>query len=416
MNLKKIYNYSFLFIAAFPMFNLRWGTNFIILWAILSIYLTIAKKTYKDFKKLEVKEFTILSLYYIFLIGSYFLSGFNASISKFMETGASFFIFPLLITLNRKYIIKETLTKSLLVFYGANVILAILSWIKILRIGFYELQKQNDFYHPVFRNLFTDVTGIHLPYLGLFFVFSIFIGMLLAFKKERSTIINILVVFSVLLLLLSIVTFSARMALIIFIVGSVYLFLTKLKSYKIKATAILSLIISIVLLITQTPIKKRVNEIFDTKLELPSKALNDKEHTVNFRYGIYYCSYQIIKDNFWFGVGKGEVSTNLGACYDTFTFSGVNDFKKVKYNSHNQYIDMLMSYGIFGLLLLILALFYGVFRKPSVLYKVFLIGMFLALITENLFERQLGVVFFTFFNTLFFMINKNEVHEKSISA
>jgi len=413
MNAKKIYNLSFALVAIFPLLNLRWATNLIIIWSILSIYVIISQKTYKTLQKTTVKEFGILSLYYLFLIGSCISSGFDKTVLKFMETGASFLIFPLLILINRDYIEQKTIHRSLIAFYLSNVILAILCWIKILNIGFLKLQEQNDFYHPVFRNLFAETTGIHLPYLGLFFVFSIFIGVLHVFKRKGNMYLNIAVLLSLLLLLMSIVTFSARMALIIGVVCSLYLFFVKLKNLQTKLIATISLLLLIIILITKTPIKKRIDEILETKLELPSSKLNDKEHQVNFRYGIYYCASKIVTDNFWWGVGKSQVGNNLDACYNTFTFSGVNDFKKVKYNSHNQYLDILMSYGIFGLLILILAIFYGVFTKPNTMYSVFLLTLFLALLTENLFERQLGVVFFAFFNSLFIL---KKTDEKSLST
>ena len=402
MDLKKIYNYSFLLIAIFPLVSLRWSTNFIIIWSLLSVLQYFKEESYKDFEKKDLVNWGFLSMYYLFLLGSYLISGFNRNLLKFLETDAFFIVFPLLVILNKKNIEEKTLERSLKVFFISNVLLAIWSWGHILFLGFFKLQKENNFYQPVFRNLFSDLTSIHLPYLGLLFVFSIFIGVFW-FKKATSIIFKTVILLSCLLLLSSIVTFAAQMSLLTFIVIGLFLLFFSIKTLKIRLIGIVFFLIATLLLITQTPIKQRLYSTLKVKFELPSAAFNDKEHEVNFRYGIYYCASSLLKEGFWFGIGKENLDQELQSCYDTFTFRGVNDFQKVFYNTHNQYLDMILSYGIFGAIIVLLSVFFGFFKSPNLIYKVFLFIIALALLTENIFDRQIGVVCFVFFNTLFYI-------------
>ncbi len=394
-----------LLVAAFPLLVLKKATACIIVWGILSLIIIGKEKTFKNFKKSELKHLGILSMYYIFLIINCLLSGFDKGILKFLETDASFLVFPLFMFLNRDYISRDTLQKCLTVFFISNVLLAIWSWRKILSLGFFELQEKNHFYNPVFRNIFSEETNIHLPYLGLLFVFSIFIGIFWLTNKKYNPIIKVVVSLCCLVLLLSITVFSARMSLVTFVLVGCFLFVTLIKNWKLKIILSIFLVGGSLYTVMNSPIKKRFQEMIETKWELPSDKQNDKEHTVNFRYGVYHCALQIIKTHFWFGVGKHKVTSYLDNCYDTFTFTGTNDFKKVTYNSHNQYLDMLLSYGIFGCLFLVFTIFYGVYKTPHKLYLVFMTTVALALLTENLFDRQIGVMFFTFFNTLFFITN-----------
>jgi hypothetical protein len=372
----------------------------------MSVIVLFKKKSYNSLSKVSYRNIAILSLYYIFLLVNYIFSGFDNNLIKFLETDALFLLFPLFIFINKDYIATKTLKNTLLVFFGSNLILAMICWFKIFQTGFFKLLEKDSYYHPVFRGLFAKTTGIHLPYLGLFFVFSIFIAYFFIIKTNSKKHVKILVFLSCIVLLASILTFSARMALGTFFVIIFYLTFKEIKGSLRKILTLFLLTSFAIILVINSPVKKRIAEIFNTKLELPSGKLNDKSHLVNFRYGIYYCSYNIIKNDIFVGIGKNNVSESLQLCYDNFSYNNFDDFKKRNYNTHNQYIDLIISYGVFGFIILFSSIFYGWYHSKSSLYKVFLITIFLALLTENLFARQLGVVFFTLFNTLFFIIDR----------
>ena len=406
MQLTKFYNYSFLLVASFPLFSIRISTFILAFWFIMSVIVLFKKKSYNSLSKVSYRNIAILSLYYIFLLVNYIFSGFDNNLIKFLETDALFLLFPLFIFINKDYIATKTLKNTLLVFFGSNLILAMICWFKIFQTGFFKLLEKDSYYHPVFRGLFAKTTGIHLPYLGLFFVFSIFIAYFFIIKTNSKKHVKILVFLSCIVLLASIVTFSARMALGTFFVIIFYLTFKEIKGSLRKILTLFLLTSFAIILVINSPVKKRIAEIFNTKLELPSGKLNDKSHLVNFRYGIYYCSYNIIKNDIFVGIGKNNVSESLQLCYDNFSYNNFDDFKKRNYNTHNQYIDLIISYGVFGFIILFSSIFYGWYHSKSSLYKVFLITIFLALLTENLFARQLGVVFFTLFNTLFFIIDR----------
>ena len=406
MQLTKFYNYSFLLVASFPLFSIRISTFILAFWFIMSVIVLFKKKSYNSLSKVSYRNIAILSLYYIFLLVNYIFSGFDNNLIKFLETDALFLLFPLFIFINKDYIATKTLKNTLLVFFGSNLILAMICWFKIFQTGFFKLLEKDSYYHPVFRGLFAKTTGIHLPYLGLFFVFSIFIAYFFIIKTNSKKHVKILVFLSCIVLLASILTFSARMALGTFFVIIFYLTFKEIKGSLRKILTLFLFTSFAIILVINSPVKKRIAEIFNTKLELPSGKLNDKSHLVNFRYGIYYCSYNIIKNDIFVGIGKNNVSESLQLCYDNFSYNNFDDFKKRNYNTHNQYIDLIISYGVFGFIILFSSIFYGWYHSKSSLYKVFLITIFLALLTENLFARQLGVVFFTLFNTLFFIIDR----------
>jgi O-antigen ligase len=403
MRLIRLYNLSFILFASFPLFNIRISNFIAIFWCLISVIILIKHKTYKRINKKEILIILILSLYYIFLIINYFLSGFDKAIFKFLETDILMLLFPFLIILNKNFIISEVLKNSLITFFISNVLLSLICWFKILKTGYFLLLEQDNYYQPVFRNLFSDTTRIHLPNLGLFFAFSIFIGFFLIIKYNHKFYIKILLLLSCFLLLFSIVTFSARMSLLTVVLIFIYLIYSRIKSKVARLLLSIIILSASVILILNAPIKKRFIEVMNTKLELPSEKLNNKSHLVNFRYGIYYCGYNIMKESFLFGIGKENISKQMNNCYKSFTYSNFDDFEKKDYNTHNQYLDTIISFGVFGFIILFVSLFFGFYQNINELYKVFLFIIFMALLTENLFERQIGVMLYAFFNSFFYL-------------
>ena len=408
-SLKKIYNYSLILISLFPLMSLKLAGLIIGLWALLSLVVIVKIQTFKKINKNDILNIIILSALYFFYIGNYLFT-LDTILIKELETSLSFLIFPLFIILNKSCINKNTLEYSLKGFFISNSILALITWFKIFEIGFLKLIKENNYYQPVFRNIFSDTTNIHLPYLGLFFVFSIFIGIYILQNeyKKHIFLIKVGLISLCLVFFISILFFSARMALLSLIFSFVYWSYRTIQNKLLFRGVFVSLIIFAITVVFLTPMKDRIRESLTIKLELPSEKNNDNSKVVNFRYSIYHCSLTIIKNNWLMGVGKNNVQKELNKCYDNFTYQNYDDFSKKKYNSHNQYLDLFLSYGIFGMVVLTISFFWGYHVNNDLFFNLFLIIVFLALLTENIFDRQLGVVFFTFFNTLFFIKDSNK--------
>ncbi|HIE15653.1 MAG TPA: O-antigen ligase family protein [Bacteroidales bacterium] len=115
---------------------------------------------------------------------------------------------------------------------------------------------------------------------------------------------------------------------------------------------------------------------------------------------IWQASKDIIKENFWIGVGTGDTHNILQKKYKEKGFSGAS---KHRYNAHNQYISTFIGLGITGFLLLITILLYGFYyavKNKDMLLLLFLLNVSLNFLTESMLNRQAGVIFFTFFYSL----------------
>jgi len=118
---------------------------------------------------------------------------------------------------------------------------------------------------------------------------------------------------------------------------------------------------------------------------------------------IWKASWDIFKENYLYGVGTGDIKSELDKMYLKRNMIGAHENHL---NAHNQYIQSALGFGILGLALLILVFLlpfiYSVAEKKY-LYALFLIIIGLNFCIESMLETQAGVMFFAFFNTLFFL-------------
>ena len=109
--------------------------------------------------------------------------------------------------------------------------------------------------------------------------------------------------------------------------------------------------------------------------------------------------------HFWFGVPKGDLDEKLEIIYKKN-----NHFKGLErsYNCHNQYLQVLCYFGIFGLLYFILWIYY-VFKASIRTNKIFQLLVFSILVyfcTESIMSVNKGIIFISYFFTLIAIYEK----------
>ncbi|WP_296315241.1 O-antigen ligase family protein [Winogradskyella sp. UBA3174] len=129
--------------------------------------------------------------------------------------------------------------------------------------------------------------------------------------------------------------------------------------------------------------------------------------------------YHFLKDDILiFGYGQGDVQNYTD--YYNFSYNlGPRWYEG--YNVHNQYIYILITYGLFVLILFLLYIcysFYYAIKHRNHLYIFFLIISSFVFFFEVTLVRNKGIVFFYFFNTLFlishiYFENSNSRHKRS---
>ena len=107
----------------------------------------------------------------------------------------------------------------------------------------------------------------------------------------------------------------------------------------------------------------------------------------------------LIQDNFYTGVGIGDVHDEFMNYYEENNSSLKGSNRK---RVHNQFMSLTVALGIGGLLLWLIVFYYPFFALPEnrQLYFYFLLIITISFLTDNTLERQAGVMFFAFFNSL----------------
>ncbi len=130
-------------------------------------------------------------------------------------------------------------------------------------------------------------------------------------------------------------------------------------------------------------------------------------HSITQRLFYLKTGLYILKSNFWLGTGTGDINDNFMQYYNKFK---PEIKKKFMRRTHNQFFTFLITFGIFGFVIILIAMFYPIFyenKQKSFLFLSFMVIILLSTLNEDTFETQAGVTFFSYFYSLF-LFSKTE--------
>lgn len=254
------------------------------------------------------------------------------------------------------------------------------------------------------NKLFANAIGIHPVYFAMYIVFSSCIVVWFWQTKSNKTrkyhfaVLSILFYNFVLLLLL-----ASRTQVLSFAVLTI--FYVTYQAYKqkflIKAVVVLSIMFSLgITIIYLNPILKE-RFIDSNKPGVSFEEHKYGEGGLSLRMYKWKYSTDIIREHLWLGVSPGDSQDELQHTYlkNGFTIGFENNF-----NSHNQYLQLLLELGLVGILLYLYVLFLSfknAVLKSNLLHLAFLLIFSISCITESMLENNKGIVFFAFFNSIF---------------
>ncbi|MBM3437305.1 MAG: O-antigen ligase family protein, partial [Bacteroidetes bacterium] len=117
-------------------------------------------------------------------------------------------------------------------------------------------------------------------------------------------------------------------------------------------------------------------------------------------------AFSIIADNFWTGVGTGDMDTAFKERYAKMNSRLAPEFQ---HRSHNQFLAIFVAFGIFGLLWFVATLIYPpVFLKKIFEFRflAFYIIIILSMLVEDTLETQQGVTLYAFFTSFLLFVHK----------
>jgi len=417
-------------LACFPI--LPYGVRSVgtVIWAIIGIIYLFFDKIYGNgVEKINRKNIYILGItiapFLYITLSLIYSDNISEGIKKLTQM-LSLIIFPIVFFLNRKTFNKAiirkityafTLSVIALVFYQILCSLTNLEYI-VSDLSIIEIKKNNlshysgidpDIVNKIklkrFRSFVTEKVDTHTTFQGLWIVFALLIIIRKYIESKTKTLVKVGLALLFLILFSWLLILSTRVPLFSFFIAFICALIVT-RSYPLKfyiLSTICFILIGAASYNAIPSIKIRIDEVLSTKFELPSNGNNiETYNSTNVRNGVYFCSWDVIYKNLVFGVGIGDMQDKLNSCYNSKIGAKIYTWKD--YNSHNQFLFFLISSGIIGFIFFCISLFYQfkiAIKYNSFQYFYFLILVVLISLTENILSRSDGVLFFSFFNSLY---------------
>lgn len=355
-------------------------------------------------KKEYLTAFLLGSIYFLYLVYIPF-AGVNLHVLLFLcEKKLSLILLPFTVL----FINKATENKpafNWLFFVYACVAACFVANLYILID--YIIHQPSVLFHVYYRQYFEKLTNTHPTYMGIYIAFSICV-LLYRFQKnlipQKYISAHIALFF---LLLIFLLFLSPKMPLVALLLIGLYVFLNSkfsLQKYFILLS-FLAIVASGYFLIPSFQQRWHETSNFISKTENSSSFI---ENSLTTRKIIYEIDMNMLGP-FWL---KGTGPGNLQAYLDNYYFYVSVNTKTLipSYNTHNEYLNFWLSFGIIGILFFVGLLFFH-FRKAylsgNILYTYFLVLICCCFLTENLLDRQRGVVFFALLAAYFWQENEN---------
>ncbi|PID94303.1 MAG: hypothetical protein CSA95_03810 [Bacteroidetes bacterium] len=312
-------------------------------------------------------------------------------------------VFPLLLLIIPS---RQSFTKPLYWITNLFVLGTLLSTLKLFIQALYRYQESGDIVELYYINL---GNGIHPSYMSIMVLLSLAILLerpLFAKRKEGSTSLLYQLPLIIWLLLFNTLLASKAGILTEVIILMLYIVKSLLHRRYVKAFAIgiLTTFFTATIPFLFPFTKERIlqfNESISSSRE--AKRIAELDQMENSRVVGWRVAIQLIKKHPLWGVGPGDIGPLINEASEK-RYRVTDGFR----NPHNQYLQTWLEQGLLGLIILIsigiISLIMAL-QDRNYLHMAFLILLFSHMLFESILERRLGIITFSFWNSLFWIKN-----------
>jgi O-antigen ligase len=318
-----------------------------------------------------------------------------------LERNLSFFVFPIIVLSSQRFVFQKRDQRKLLISGILGLLAASIYDLVLALIRFSDSGLYTEFYYAVFSVL------MHPSYFALLLVLgiSVLTYILLTswyrlYPKERFASIA-LILFFLVIVVLSNSRAGMIAAGLTFVFYAIY---WVVKSRRFLFGGILFALMFAGLI----GIKVMMPHVFDRFATMTEvfqvKNISEIKHWngTTLRLQVYYSNIDLIKKNPIFGVGPGNTHKAL---LENYREHGFRHAEEREYNSHNQYLQVLVGLGLIGFIpfmaMHIYTLIVAIRRKDLMLFSFIIIIMFMYLF-ESVLQRQAGLMIILFVWMLLF--------------
>jgi O-antigen ligase len=351
--------------------------------------------------------------YFLFNAGLYLMYVFSLLYSKDLEYGlrkveisAALVVFPLGFALISKDLITHAIKNLKLFFYvfiSAILVLNIFVFSSFLSAG-YDVSSFGEY--ADFVNRIEGFPAVHSIYLSMYNAIAvILIFYLLRTERLLKAGIPLIIIGSVLCLGLILLLKKGPIFGLVLVAT---LLAIKYKMWRVWAfyTVFTASLVATLFLFPDT--SQRIHDLF--QVERINAAIESEE----IRATIYKCGNKKFQQAGLTGFGIGDGKNELLDCYQEDNPA----LAATSYNSHNQYISLILNVGFLGLLIFLAFIFYNINRslKSGEFITVAIIVFYcIVMFSENILERQNGVLYFSLFINLLYFLSKNNQQKPRVN-
>jgi len=400
--LNKIFLSSFLLIGTIPIlpFKLVGAPVGIFFFVALGLFL------YHKPKNLKWQKLIVLTIpYWLLWLSVMYSDNSTYAIKKLTETRLSLFLIPLSFFLlppeyiaiirNKLYLFKKVFILCTVTF--CCIYLVYLFFIPEPENPAFRFPSNFFFQYGIISLDLWDINPIYQAFLNtisLIFLAEITIKMKIRYQFAMT-------LFPILLLVTCLLVGKTSLIFIAFF--TIWLIHTYIKNWKLK-TAIYLLGIFLAIIFSKTPFIKY--ELIELEHLFRGKNKVSNNDSADLRGRILISSFQLLKESpVIYGLGIGDAQKELNKIYAKNEYL---DLLSKNYNTHNQFIGTYLEMGIVGLFSIIFLfgfLFKICIKHKESFFTWLLFFCLFQMLTENVFERQLTVILYSFFfSTISFIL------------
>ncbi|MDB9874217.1 O-antigen ligase family protein [Flavobacteriaceae bacterium] len=359
---------------------------------------------FKDLKVFKSKLLVVNTLFFFVMLIS-------LSYSSDIDFGSTriLVLVPLLVMPIGFYLVRVKLIsitkKQLHLFYLSFFAATILFLVGIFVHNYINgyLTRTIFIHYPTRMDIGYGKYSMHPIYMSLYVSIAMILSIPLI-QKTKNKKNQVLIIIGALFLALILLMLARKGPIIItFLIFTFHSF-KKRRHLKYNLILGLGLTLSFLLAYNIDPLRERFFELWAAIFNNNNVLFG----STSMRIHIFDCAFENIIKQPLFGYGIGDVKTVLDYCFS----ENNNIFKGKYYNSHNQYLSSWLASGIFGLISLLAMLFYNLKNaliNKNLVGSTIIILFISVMFTENILERQDGVLLFSFFINFFAFtsVNKN---------
>lgn len=347
-----------------------------------------------------IAAFTLGGLYFLYLAGALASPAqYRPMAFSLCERLASFMLMPLVFAITAPYF-RRLIAGQLRYFVYGSIIVCVLGNIYFLYNHFVLNGGKEALSHVKYRMIFEPFTGIHPTYMSIYLSFSICITAIIWHAEtKRDRILKPIFLYTLLLFLLALFSKSPIIALGIIAMHFLYTQRRRLREFKWVFVTFVGFLVGAYAFIPF--FRQRLGEVLQFS-GIGSKGTS-AENSFYDRQMIFATDVDILRRYWLGGVGPGALQQRLN---ERFFFHSIRWERAVGYfDPHNQYLSIWLSFGVVGIIsfaaILVIQTLRAV-RTGNQLYLYLLIILSITFFTETLLLRQHGVIFYSFFTSLFF--------------